>query len=76
MVVGCNSVDTGLVMVRPRTMHVNDMLFCCTNYWMSNIFILGVTTDEVPEGEVGECPLVDLSERMLLWLCVECVCVY
>ena len=43
---------------------------------MSNIFILGVTTDEVPEGEVGECPLVDLSGRMLLWLCVECVCVY
>ena len=75
MVVGCNSVDTGLVMVRPSKMHVNVVLYCCTNYWMFNIFILGVTTDEVPEGEVGECRLVDLSGRVLLWLCLECVCV-
>ena len=43
---------------------------------MFNIFILGVTTDEVPEGEVGEGPLVGLSGRVLLWLCLECVCVY
>ena len=75
-VVGCNSVDTGPVMLKPNKMHVNDMLHCCTSYWLFNIFILGVTTDEVPEGEVGECPLVDLSGRVLLWLCLECVCVW
>ena len=29
------------------------------------------------EGEVGECRLVDVSGRVLLWLwlCLECVCV-
>ena len=75
MVVGCNSVDTGLVMVKPSKMHVNVVLFCCTSYWMFNIFILGVTTDEVPEGEVGECPLVDLSGSVVVVVFGMCVCI-